>query len=542
MLASFFQYFLPFTLLLGMLVLIHELGHFLVARYFGVRVEVFSIGFGPKLLKFKKGDTIYCISLIPLGGYVKMFGDNPKNLPQGEDRKIGFLSQKVGVKSLIALGGPLMNFFLAIFLFMILSFLGRNHALPVIGDIHSDTSAYELGFRSQDKVLSINGKEVSYWREVQKKIRKNANKPLIFQLERENQKQTLQVVPKKVKNKKMNRFENFIGEIEGLSIVSQSAHIGIKDHQSIAYQKGLRTFDEIKEINGVSISHWRGLKTFMNQKTHKKMNIKVQREGKKELVDIFLQTRTPLSLARLGIEPTELYIDRVKKKSPADKAGLQKTDRFFALNGKKLKSWQQFSDQIREDQSSKTLTLTIIRQGQKQSITLEPQIMSTLQEDGKIHNRKMIGVASAQYISLPKLEFVRTFNPIKALAYGVQETLRWSAVTGKVLWKLVTGNLSYRVMGGPLSIAKVAKKSFSESLSEFLAVMAIISVNLFLMNLLPIPVLDGGHLLLFAIEGIKGSALSPKKVEFVQIMGFVFILFFIVLTFFNDIGNWNLIW
>ena len=542
MVASFFQYLLPFTLLLGILVLIHELGHFLVARYFGVRVEVFSIGFGPKLLKFKKGDTVYCISLIPLGGYVKMFGDNPKNLPQGDNKKIGFLSQKVGVKSLIALGGPLMNFFLAIFLFMILSFLGRQQALPILGKIHSETKAYELGFRSDDKILSINNQKIRYWSEVENQIRKNGEKELSFKIERLNQNKTFKVIPEKIKNEKLTHFENFIGHVEGLSIISKSAHIGIKSHQSISYKYGLRTFDEIKQMNGVSISNWRDLENFMKQNKKKKISIKIQREDEEKLIDIPVQGQVPLTLAKLGIESTELYIDRVKKNSPAKKAGLQKKDRFFSLNKKVIKNWNAFSSLIQEDKSSKPFTLTIVRDGQKQNIMMETKKMSTLQADGLIQERKMIGVASAQYISLPPLVFVRTLNPIKALIFGVKETLRWSAVTGKVLWKLVTGKLSYRVMGGPLSIAKAAKKSFSESLSEFLAVMAIISVNLFLMNLLPIPVLDGGHLFLFAIEGIKGSALSPQKVEFVQIIGFVFILFFIMLTFFNDIGNWDLIW
>ena len=168
--------------------------------------------------------------------------------------------------------------------------------------------------------------------------------------------------------------------------------------------------------------------------------------------------------------------------------------------------------------------------------------MSTVHSDGNIEDRYMVGVASAQYTSLPELTTVRMKNPFKALMYGMEETFKWTAVTGKVLWKLITGDISHRVIGGPLSIAKAAKKSFSDSLVEFLAIMAIISVNLFLMNLLPIPVLDGGHLLLFTIEWIKGSALSPQKIELVQIFGFVLVLFFIALTLVNDIGNWNLIW
>ncbi len=542
MVASFFQYLLPFMLMLGILVLIHELGHFLVARYFGVRVEVFSIGFGPKLFKLKKGDTIYCISLIPLGGYVKMFGDNPKKLPQGEDRKKGFLSQKVGAKSLIALGGPVMNCLLAIFLFMFLSFLGRQQALPVLGDIHSETKAYDLGFRADDKILSINDQKIQYWSDVQKKIRKSPEKNLTIQVERLNKIETIQITPDKIKNDKLSHFENFIGKIEGLSIVSKSAHIGVYSNHSIAYKRGLRTFDEIKEINGISILNWRDLKKFFKQNSQKKLNIKVQRDKEEKLITIPLPVHSVAILKKLGIESTELYIDRVKNNSPAYKSGLQKKDRFFALNGTVLKSWEEFSSLIQDNKGFKPFNLTILRDGQKQDVVMKAKKMSTVQEDGVIKDRPMIGVASAQYISLPSLVHVRTLNPIKALNVGVKETFRWSAVTGKVLWKLVTGNLSYRVMGGPLSIAKAARKSFSESLSEFLAVMAIISVNLFLMNLLPIPVLDGGYLLLFAIEGIKGSSLSPQKVEFVQIIGFVFVVFFIVLTFFNDIGNWDLIW
>ena len=538
MIETFFQYLLPFSLLLGTLVTIHELGHFLVARYFGVRVEVFSIGFGPKILKFKRGDTLYCVSLIPLGGYVKMFGDNPKDLPTGKDRKVGFLSQRVGVKSLIALGGPLMNFFLAIVLFMFLGFLGKQQASPILGDINTQTKAYTLGFRAGDKILSIDDQKVEYWKHVQEQIVKNPEKNLSFKIERNKKEKIIQARTKKVKNKKISRLKSFVGEIEGLSILSKSAHIGVSNHRSIAYLKGLRTFDEIKSINEIPISNWRDLHKSIKNNRKKQLNIKIERDKKEEVLSLPARS----SLKKLGIESTQLYIDRVKPKSPANRAGLQEKDRFFALNGKVLKSWDEFSSLIKKELNSKNLTLTIIRDGKKKKVFVQPEKMSTIQEDGVIQDRPMIGVASAQYISLPALKRVRMLNPLKALSFGIQETLRWSAITGKVLWKVVTGNLSYRVMGGPLSIAKAAKKSFSESLSDFLAVMAIISVNLFLMNLLPIPVLDGGHLLLFAIEGIRGRTLNPHKVEKAQIIGFSFLLFFIVLTFFNDIGNWDLIW
>ena len=539
MLISFFQYFLPFSLLLGTLVFIHELGHFLVARYFGVRVEVFSLGFGPKLFKFKKGDTVYCISLIPLGGYVKMFGDNPKQILTKEERSFGFLSQKTGPKIAIALGGPLMNLFLAIVIFMALGFFGNKKALAVLGDISTKTTAYQYGFRSNDRIVSINGQKISYWEDVRNFVKKNPDNSLAFQVERSGVLQSIHAVPQKTKNTRITELTQFVGKIEGLNISSQSAHIGVRRLDSIAYKQGLRTFDEVKEINGEKIANWRELENKISQVQTGFLNVKVQRDS--ELLSFKMPALGVVK--NLGIESTELYLDRVKKNSPGDQSGLKKKDRLLAWNGSVLNTWSEFSEFIKDyKEHPKPFELSIVREGVEKKLLVHTEKMSTVHPDGNIEDRYMVGVASAQYISLPELVHVRIKNPLKALLYGVQETSKWTAITGKVLWKLVTGNISHRVVGGPLSIAKAAKRSFSDSLTEFLAIMAIISVNLFLMNLLPIPVLDGGHLLLFTIEAIKGSALNPQKIEIVQIFGFVVVLFFIVLTLINDIGNWNLIW
>jgi len=539
MFISFFQYFLPFSLLLGTLVFIHELGHFLLARYFGVRVEVFSLGFGPKIFKFKKGDTVYCISLIPLGGYVKMFGDNPKQVLKAEERPFGFLSQKVGPKMAIALGGPVMNLLLAVVIFMALGFIGNKKALPVLGDIPIVSEAYKYGFRSDDRILSIDGQEVSYWADVRNFIKENPGKKLEFQVKRSGALQKIYAIPQKVENTNITVLARFVGKIEGLTISSGSAHIGISHSDSIAYKKGLKTFDEVKEINGEKISNWRDLEDKISQVQTGLLKITVDRDS--ELLSFELPALG--TVKSLGIESTELYLDRVKKNSPGEKAGLQRKDRLFAWNGNILNTWNDFSEFIKEYKDHpKPFELSILREGVEKKLLVHTEKMSTVHPDGNIEDRYMVGVASAQYMSLPELLTVKMKNPVKALIYGVEQTSKWVAVTGKVLWKLITGDISHRIVGGPLSIAKVAKKSFSDSLVEFLAIMAIISVNLFLMNLLPIPVLDGGHLLLFTIEAVKGSALSPKKIEIVQLCGFVVVLFFIVLTLINDIGNWNLIW
>jgi len=537
LLTSFFGYLIPFLILLGTLVFFHELGHFLVARYFGVRVEVFSLGFGPKIFGFKKGNTYYCISLIPLGGYVKLFGDNPQQKLTEAEKKEAFLAQKIWPKSAIALGGPVMNFLIAVFVFMIIGFLGKTQVIPQIGDMKEDSFAFQQGFRSNDLVLSVNQKSVSNWGEVQKSIQKKPLKKMTFEVQRQNQKQTLNVVPQKVKNEKLMELKKFVGEIEGLSVYSQSSHIGIHDYNSLAYESGLRNFDQIVEVNSFKVSNWRDLQRVLSSLSSPVLEIKAKRQEDR-IMTVQLENR---SLKELGIEKTNLYLDRVKKDSPAHQAGLAKGDRLYSVGGVVLENWEDLSLAIQNNQSN-SYVIEYIREGEKQSVSLQSQEISSLNQEGQFEHQYMIGVASAQYVSFPQILHIRILNPLKAIGYGFSETIRWTFITAKVLGKLITGSISHRVLGGPLSIAKVAQQSFEDSLAQFLSVMAIISVNLFLINLLPIPVLDGGHLLLFAIEGIRGRALSAQKIQMVQMAGLFLVLFFVALTLVNDVKNWNLIW
>ena len=173
-LISFLQnsvaYIVPMVVLLGLLIFVHELGHFLVAKYFKVRVETFSLGFGPKIFKFKRGDTTYAISAIPLGGYVKMFGDDPSAEVPEDMKTKSFLHKPVGQRIWIVLAGPLMNFFFAIAIFAVVAFVGEPLLAPKLGDIKADSSAFTAGFRSGDTVTKVNGQEVKTWDKLQAAI------------------------------------------------------------------------------------------------------------------------------------------------------------------------------------------------------------------------------------------------------------------------------------------------------------------------------------------------------------------------------------
>ena len=247
--------FLPFVILLGVLVFIHELGHFMVARFCGVRVEVFSLGFGKKLLKWKRGDTVYCVSLFPLGGYVKMFGhDYTKEVLEHEKPK-AFLHKKLWQRTAIVLAGPLMNFFLAILLFAFLSMsVGEDHIHPVIGEIEPQSAIAKAGLQYGDRLLSIDGEPVKGVKSAREIIFKHPETKLQLKVQKQNgPTQTVVVTSQKGETTGRWGFLETGGVIEGLSFLAALPVVGVPDPKSPAGKAQLKTFDKIVSINGKPI-------------------------------------------------------------------------------------------------------------------------------------------------------------------------------------------------------------------------------------------------------------------------------------------------
>ena len=206
----------PMTILLGLLIFVHELGHFLAAKFYGVRVETFSLGFGPKLVKFVKGSTTYCLSALPLGGYVKMYGDEPgKDIPE-ELQKVSFLHKPVGQRIVIALAGPLMNLFFAAILFYFVSVVGDKALAPKVGEIATNSAAWSSGFRPYDKISSIDGTEIETWDEAESIIKNSSGKSLSFNLTRDGVQLDIEATPTKIKNKNILSSRPMVGSIVGL--------------------------------------------------------------------------------------------------------------------------------------------------------------------------------------------------------------------------------------------------------------------------------------------------------------------------------------
>ncbi len=540
----------PFFLLLGVLIFIHELGHFLAARYFGVKVEVFSLGFGPKILKYKKGDTTYCISLFPLGGYVKMFGDNPLTKVPDKEKSKGFLYKKVHEKWIIAFAGPLMNLIFSLLLFLFVALNGSPSIPPVVGDIDPLSPAHSAGFRSGDKILSVNGQSLSHYEEISQIIKKKAGERLVFQVKSQtNEIKTVTIAPVLRKNPLPWEWNRSVGSIKGLSPASKGLRIGVI-HDSSAHRAGLRSFDEITKVNGRGFRYWRDLKAFIQNeneilsftvkrelKANKKATSKKTSLSQEKTIVLPAKSGQKASLLLLGIEPADLYIDRIGPGTPAEIAGLLRGDRIIAINGNMIKGWKQILKTV-ESSEGQALSIKYRRENQEKTVSISPKPLFV---ENNIKTRFMLGIGSGGTTVLPE-EIIWKRPLSKAGLYSVQETWKQLNHITAGLVRLAQREISLRTMGGPVLIGRVAHSQFHQGLSSFLYMMAFISLNLFFINLLPIPMLDGGHLLFFTLEGILRRPLSVKKILVAQQLGLFFLLSFMAFVFFNDIYNWLKAW
>ncbi len=556
----------PMIVLLGLLIFVHELGHFLVAKYYKVRVEVFSLGFGPKLFKFHKGDTTYAISAIPLGGYVKMFGDDPTAEVADADKQHSFTHKPVGQRIGVVLAGPLMNFFFAIVLFSLVASIGETTLAPRLGDIKTDSAAYTAGFRSGDLITTADGQRIQTWEELQKTIESNADQKVTFSVLREpNQSAaTVTATPQLVTNKNVMSWQSKVGEVDGVSYSSRASVIGVSDHNSIAAKAGLQSGDVIVAIDGKKVDKWRELApAFAGATGHNELKITVERNWLDEKPDdskaplalkppIDITLKSPLlasALAKnesgeavmssLGIENAELYLAGFDKTSPAQKAGLQVGDKLVSINDKAVGSFDEVANIIRSNsRSDEGLSIGYQRNGVASQVTVVPNMRERMGNQFKEEKRFEIGIKPMIIDAAPTQTEYSAHTPLAALNRGLSQTTKWTSLTVLGFVRLFEAKVSPKNIGGFFSIGAMAKKSWQVGVAPFLNVMAIISLNLFVLNLLPVPVLDGGHLVFFSVEALRGAPLSLRKLEIAQQVGMILLFSLMVFAMFNDVSRW----
>ena len=441
-----------FLIAIGVLVAVHEFGHFWVARKLGVKVLRYSIGFGKPLWKKVHGeDQIeYVIAAIPLGGYVKMLGDGDVDAPVAEhERHRAFDNQPIWKRTLIVAAGPGINFAFAIILFMLLGMMSQESRLPLLGNVPSQSILAKAGGQSGDRVLEVDRKKVE-----------------------------------------------FFG------------------------QHDLYVFNQVLRGKDIYLS--------LEQPSGAIKNITLS------VRDIPIYNISPSFLTRtLGLVPVfpeaTTQLNRVLDNSAAAKAGLLPDDIIRAVDGVPINSWQELVEVISAAPATQ-LSLDIERGDRSIRISATPE---STDFNGERVGRLGIG---------PKIEdlspelIVNVERSLwQALHYGVEQTWLMSSVTVRMLWKMLTLQVSHQNVSGPITIANVAGQAMQIGLDYYLHILAVISISLGVMNLLPIPMLDGGHLMMYAVESIAGRNASQKVFAVGQRIGIVFLICLMSLAFYNDI-------
>ena len=510
-------FLLAFLFVIGILVFFHELGHFLVAKWRGVRVEKFSLGFGKKLIGFTRGETEYIVCALPLGGYVKMYGE-------GSEQNI------------------------------------------IIDKVEDGSNAYNKGFRSGDritKIQEIDLKNVSTWSQLLFKLNSLQDKQSSIELERDGNKILIQAdaedlegitgykekeYPRGFSNKSiLSRFliviagpmMNFvlpffflpIAFLVGIQIpayLEKAPVVGYISPDSPAAEADFKINDRIISIDGKKVKNWREVNIAFQSNPDTTVNVGIER--KNEFKNLRLKTTANRDgIVAVGLdELIPAKIGSVISGSPAQKIGLQKGDLIVKINNEKILDWKDMSQIIRKN-ANKQINVEINRKGKILNFQTTPEINPQT-------NQGAIG------ITLYKKEITKKYGIAESITKGIAEAANMlkevTVLFFGFLFKLITGKIALstagKSMAGPLLIAKISGSAAQTGLGQLLQLTSFISINLAIINLLPIPILDGGHILFLLLEKIKGKSLSNKTLEITQRIGFSFLIFIMLLASYND--------
>ena len=531
---------------LGFIIFIHELGHFYAAKRCGIKVNTFSLGFGPKLIGFQRGETEYKISLLPFGGYVQMEGENPSEQTGAPGE---FASAPLGSRAFVVAAGPVVNLLFGVLIYWLVFATGLNAdsarlvggltGLPLgekgpiqIGWVAEDGAGARGGLMPDDTIVSVNGDSVSHWAMFQTRIYTSANRVIELVVERNGKRETLLVKP--------DAEPSVRGDIGVLSVSSKMETIaGHVREDSLAAEAGIQVGDQIESINGERLYNvpyfgylvWHPSANWIDEKY-------------KAFYERINANQEALRLGiRRGDETFTLEIPvhwrvtaAVQKGSVAEDAGIRNGDVLVTLNGEEIDKTTLHAQL--EAMANEPIEIGLMRDGNLQKVILAAENQSPeTTTDGLLFGL-------AWQVSLSGIEFsekaapLPEYNLFTGLGKGVEATWLTFTTVGRTLQQLVGGEVSPKHLAGPIGIANATSRMFDRvGLSSVLFFIGFISINLCIVNLLPIPIADGGHLLFFAVEKIRGRPMPRKAQEVVQQVCIVLLIaLFLYITWFDGMS------
>lgn len=436
---------LGFLLTIGILVVIHEFGHYLFARFFSVKVISFSIGFGPKLLKWQGKHNQWCISAIPLGGYVQML-DEREAAVAPELREFAFNNKPAYQKILIAFAGPLFNILFAFLAYYGMGLYGVYNLKATIQSLNPTPIVQNLQqIPVNSTIISLNGQKVDSW----------------------------------------NSAEQIFGE-------------------------------EIKHTHDI--------------------NLTLQVQNKQRIVNLnlnkYLDNSENPSLTNLGLYPFKYLpiISYIEPQSPAAAAGLREQDKVLQINQTPINSWFKLAEIIRQSPSEKLL-FSIIRGTESQQLSIIPD--SSEDDDGQLIGKVGI-MPTLDSNNLVQNSYIKNYTLLSSFGYAYNSCINLMQTNLTMLSYMLQGKVSWHNIGGPVSIAKASQNALHQGIKAFVDLLALISLSLAVMNLLPIPMLDGGHIVLYAIEWTTGKKISNSTQQLLFKIGLIAVLTISGLALYND--------
>jgi regulator of sigma E protease len=530
-------------ILLGVLITVHELGHFLIAKWLNVKVLRFSVGFGPKIVGFTRGETEYRIAWIPLGGYVKMAGELPQDEVSPEDAARGFLAQPPWKRALIVVGGPLFNLIFPVLVYFFV-FVGNVQAPSTqIRHVEPGLPAAMAGLEPGDRVLAVEGEQVVTFSQLIEKLDGRAEQPTRLTVQRGDRKFDATLTPAKAFIAEVLASETR-GRI-GISPISPAPVIGVPAG-SPAEKAGLRTFDRIVSINGRPVGDLLALREVLRDATGT-LEVLVARAEPLELpgvpgaipemVTVRIERLPGEGPEALGAERASLYLWYVYPGGPAAQAGLERGDRLVSVNGRALTSFEGFQVAIGQA-GTEPFTLEWRSGGETKRAPIARGKFEHTDRSGQKLKTDGIGVSAAAGFAVekPKLDLVSVqIGPAEAFVQAARTVPDITLKTIKVVAALVIGDIPFSSVGGPIMMYDLASRAGGEGLDSFLNLMAIISVNLGVMNLLPIPILDGFALLAAIWEGVRRRPIPVRVREIANMVGLAMLVILMALVMRNDL-------
>jgi regulator of sigma E protease len=554
--------------LLGGLIFIHELGHFLFAKLFDVKVLRFSIGMGPKVVGFTWGETEYVVCALPLGGYVQMMGHSFESIEDmdEEERKRALMGKPIWQRSLVTLAGPLFNMLLPVAIYFFVT-LGQGTTPPSqIGQVMPETPAAEAGLMPGDRIVAIDGTEVRYWYQITDLVKDAYDRTLSVTVRRDGQTETVQVSPeKKTQTDFLGLNQRTYGML-GIHLGTQGPTVALDDPDGPAAQAGLEHFDRIVAVDGQPVTTFHAIRDAIRDSGGEPLELLVLHRYPIEVsyAQFFGQradelTVTPVKRGgewSLGLDWAEMYITEVDEESPAAKAGLRRGDEILSVDGRAYSNWSMMTDSIQNAISKELLErnqtgsdepvepsfqLTFERNGSVKETTLRPDVIEYTGESKQEQYRVYNGWGHMSDMVMPdSIHHPLGDRLIYAAERGVGQTWRATEMMVTGFLRILQGRVSLNTLGGPIMIGELAAQAGRAGLEYFLQMMALISINLAIFNLLPIPVLDGGHLMFYAIEAVRRRPLSFRTRQILTYIGLALIIMLMLLAFKNDIQrNWQ---